>query len=136
MRIIIPIVFVCIWLSGYSLMAQTETDKECGTVALQELKQKRFPGRNLILEFEQQLERKQRERLEQFGKIRPFSSQQEVYRIPVVVHVLHRGEPYGEGANIPDEQILEQIRILNEDFRRLNPDAAIRRKPFNPWLQT
>ena len=42
----------------------------------------------------------------------------EIYRIPVVVHVLHTGEAIGEGANISDEQILSQIRVLNEDFRR------------------
>ncbi|NVJ87093.1 MAG: T9SS type A sorting domain-containing protein [Algoriphagus sp.] len=43
--------------------------------------------------------------------------------IPVVVHVVHNGTPEGEGANIPFSQIENQIRILNEDFNRLNPDA-------------
>ncbi|RIW13178.1 T9SS C-terminal target domain-containing protein [Algoriphagus lacus] len=43
--------------------------------------------------------------------------------IPVVVHVIHTGTPVGTGTNIPDAQIAEQIRILNEDFRRLNADA-------------
>lgn len=43
--------------------------------------------------------------------------------IPVVVHVIHNGTAMGSGANIPDSQIFEQIRILNEDFRRKNPDA-------------
>ncbi|MFN3997332.1 choice-of-anchor J domain-containing protein [Algoriphagus sp.] len=43
--------------------------------------------------------------------------------IPVVVHVIHNGTPVGSGANIPDTQIFEQIRVLNEDFRRLNADA-------------
>lgn len=38
----------------------------------------------------------------------------QVYEIPVVVHVIHNGEE----ANIPDEQILSQIRVINEDFRR------------------
>ncbi len=42
----------------------------------------------------------------------------EVYRIPVVVHVLHTGEPLGEGFNFSDERIRGQIRTLNEDFRR------------------
>lgn len=44
-------------------------------------------------------------------------------KIPVVVHVIHNGTSVGMGANIPDSQISEQIRILNEDFRRLNADA-------------
>ncbi len=43
--------------------------------------------------------------------------------IPVVVHIIHNGTALGSSANIPDAQIFEQIRILNEDFRRLNPDS-------------
>ncbi|MBW3544770.1 MAG: zinc metalloprotease, partial [Bacteroidetes bacterium] len=43
------------------------------------------------------------------------------YIIPVVVHVVHRqGEAVGEGANIPEAQILSQLKILNDDFRALN----------------
>lgn len=41
-----------------------------------------------------------------------------LYRIAVVVHVIHIGEPEGEGTNLSRERIEEQIRILNEDFRR------------------
>jgi len=40
------------------------------------------------------------------------------YKIPVVVHVLHSGEPVGEGFNYSVARIESQIRILNEDFRR------------------
>ncbi|MDI1322457.1 MAG: M43 family zinc metalloprotease [Algoriphagus sp.] len=43
--------------------------------------------------------------------------------IPVVVHVIHSGQAEGTGVNIPLSQIEAQIRILNEDFRRLNADA-------------
>lgn len=48
----------------------------------------------------------------------------EVRVIPVVVHVIHTGSPLGTGTNIPLSQIESQIRTLNEDFRRLNPDAS------------
>jgi Pregnancy-associated plasma protein-A len=41
-----------------------------------------------------------------------------IYRIPVVVHVLHLGEPIGEGYNHSIERVRGQIRTLNEDFRR------------------
>lgn len=41
-----------------------------------------------------------------------------VYRLPVVVHVVHRGEPIGTGYNLSLEQIESQIRVLNEDYRR------------------
>ncbi len=58
--------------------------------------------------------------------------QNEPRLIPVVVHVIHNGTPVGSGANIPDSQILEQIRILNEDFRRLNADAVRTPAEFLP----
>lgn len=51
------------------------------------------------------------------------SLENEVRVIPVVVHVVHNGEDIGVGNNIPEIQILNQIRTLNEDFRRLNPDT-------------
>jgi Pregnancy-associated plasma protein-A/Secretion system C-terminal sorting domain len=41
-----------------------------------------------------------------------------LYQIPVVVHILHLGEPVGEGFNYSIERIESQIRTLNEDFRR------------------
>jgi hypothetical protein len=42
-----------------------------------------------------------------------------VYTIPVVVHVIHSGEAIGVGPNISDAQVLSQIKVLNEDFRRM-----------------
>ena len=41
-----------------------------------------------------------------------------VKRIPAVVHVIHNGESVGTGSNISYDQILSQIEVLNEDFRR------------------
>jgi len=46
--------------------------------------------------------------------------------IPVVVHVLHECGP----ENISKAQILDGIRVLNEDYRRLNADAAYTPVPF------
>ncbi len=43
----------------------------------------------------------------------------DIYMIPVVVHVVYKTE----AQNISDIEIFEQINILNEDFRRLNPDS-------------
>jgi len=42
-----------------------------------------------------------------------------VYNIPVVVHVIHNGTAVGTGANIADAQIISQITVLNQDFRRM-----------------
>lgn len=46
------------------------------------------------------------------------------YKIPVVVHVIHNGEPIGVGPNISEAQILSQIKVLNADFNRQNADAT------------
>lgn len=43
-----------------------------------------------------------------------------VYIVPVVFHILHVGGP----ENISDAQIFDQMRILNEDFRKLNADTS------------
>jgi hypothetical protein len=53
-----------------------------------------------------------------------FRTEEQVYRIPVIVHVMHYGEPIGTGTNISAAQIQSQIEVLNEDFRRLNPDRT------------
>lgn len=44
----------------------------------------------------------------------------QVLRIPVVFHVFHENG----SENISRAQILDQMRILNEDFRRLNKDTG------------
>ena len=51
----------------------------------------------------------------------------DLYVLPVVVHVIHTGDPYGTGVNITDEQIFSAIEALNEDFRKIpgtNGDGA------------
>ncbi|MGM0478221.1 MAG: zinc-dependent metalloprotease [Bacteroidota bacterium] len=41
------------------------------------------------------------------------------YTIPVVFHIIHAGGP----ENISDEQVEDCIRIMNEDYQKLNADA-------------
>ncbi|WP_435625555.1 M43 family zinc metalloprotease [Flagellimonas sp.] len=43
---------------------------------------------------------------------------EEVFRVPVVVHIIHSGHEAGEENNLSDERVIRQIEILNEDFRR------------------
>lgn len=52
-----------------------------------------------------------------------------VHTIPVVVHVIHSGEPIGEGTNIPDAQVFAAIQRVNARFSSLigqGPDIGIR----------
>jgi hypothetical protein len=51
------------------------------------------------------------------------------FTIPVVVHVIHNGEPIGTGANISDAQVLSQIQVLNEDFRRITGSNGFNNDP-------
>jgi subtilisin-like proprotein convertase family protein len=41
------------------------------------------------------------------------------YQVPVVVHVLHRGEAVGTGTNISDEAVKNGIKWLNEYWRKI-----------------
>lgn len=52
----------------------------------------------------------------------------EVYRIPVVFHVIYNNDE----QNVPDEKILDQLAILNQDYNRLNPDTVNTRSEFLP----
>jgi PKD repeat protein len=41
-----------------------------------------------------------------------------IYRIPVVVHVIHLGEAVGTGTNISDQQIYSAIKSINDAYRK------------------
>ncbi len=51
-------------------------------------------------------------------------AQQVIYNIPVVVHVIHNGDPINNSGaagneNISDAQALSQINVMNEDYRKM-----------------
>lgn len=48
-----------------------------------------------------------------------------VYTIPVVFHVIHKGESVGSGTNISDAQLLSAIDALNRDYRETSADGGI-----------
>ena len=52
--------------------------------------------------------------------------QNNVHIIPVVVHVIYNDAV----GNISDNQVLDAIRVLNEDFRRMNADTVNTRTTF------
>lgn len=76
---------------------------------------KNDPNRATIEEFEAWLAPK----VEEIKKSMLDSpNEPTIITIPIVVHVIHNGEPLNSGANISDAQILSQITVLNQDFRR------------------
>jgi PKD repeat protein len=48
--------------------------------------------------------------------------------IPIVFHIIHNNGP----ENISEAQVLDQVRILNEDFRLLNSDTSLIVQAFKP----
>jgi len=88
-------------------------------------------GYDIVLEkLEQEGKLKNYSRIFEAAKLRGAESRQarneEIYTIPVVVHVVWKEEE----QNLPDSVILSQIEVLNEDYRRLNPDAGNIRSVF------
>lgn len=111
------------------LFQHLHAQKRCATVENQQLKQAAGKIFETTDQFEQALAKKISAR-----KKNPLQNLtlEEPYRIPVVVHVIHNGEAIGVGRNIPDEQIISQIEVLNKDFNRLNTDASNTPAEFLP----
>lgn len=62
--------------------------------------------------------------LKQSQPVNNGRTENDILQIPLIFHVIHHGEPVGQGCNIAAEQIFSQIEVLNEDFRRKNADAS------------
>lgn len=52
-------------------------------------------------------------------QLNPQPKSAATYRIPVVVHVLHKGEAIGVGTNVSDDVIRSSIQYLNENYRKI-----------------
>ncbi len=96
----------------------TLAQEKCGTMMLPQNVTYRAEQAEV---FETWLAQKSQERRLQRASLR---STEEEYTIPVVVHIIHNGESLGNGANIPTDQVLGQIDVLNADYRRTNDDAS------------
>ncbi len=103
-----------------------QAQNHCGTVQYTKMMQ----NKNIINETTEGFEQWMKTKLSKKGKRK--REEAEVINIPVVVHIIHNGEPVGFGLNIPDEQIFSQIEVLNEDFRRLNDDRVNTPTTFEP----
>ena len=116
------------WLAGSFLSlltvvagAQNTPDnvlQRCGTVERERVLQHRNPNRQRQLnELNRRLEQAQTS-----GMLLRQAADDAIYRIPVVVHVVHSTASNEIGGiangNISDEQIASQIQVLNEDYRR------------------
>lgn len=110
-------------------LQNTSAQERCATVKYEELRHLKNPALEQNIEFENWLNKKlTKPKQKTLGAQRTSGA---TYEIPVVVHVIHNGEPVGTGTNISDAQIQSQINVLNKDFKRLNLDASNTPAEFN-----
>lgn len=90
--------------------------------------QRYLPGNEFFERWVEKMHEAERNKLVPFGTKETGDPD----LIPIVVHVIHNGEPYGVGTNITNEQIYSQIEVLNEDFKRMNSDTIDTQPEFVP----
>lgn len=110
--LLIP-VFIIVFGNNVSYSQRT-----CGAMEVLEEQKKEDPTLEIRM---QQIE----EATKRFLRNNPYRAVVGVITIPIVIHVVYENAT----ENISDAQILSQIQILNEDFRRMNSDAD------NIWSQ-
>lgn len=135
---IFTLIFMCFCFAAsssgqvfFGQLYQTEHvhDQSCATYHLENVLEEKYG----ILNKSENFEAWMKEKIEERKRNQNIQRRQEDIRvIPIVIHVIHNGTPIGTGANIPLEQIESQIRVLNEDFRRMNPDAIQTPAEFLP----
>ena len=73
----------------------------------------------------QKLIQSSEQRLTTYLSIPRTRSSNDIYTIPVVVHVLHTGESIGNGTNISDAQIQSSIDNLNDVYRGRTTNSPV-----------
>lgn len=96
------------------LKTTVPTYRTCHTTEHQHALEQKYQLPSLE-EYESKFKEIQAEYLKSVAFQRTSSS---VITIPVIVHVVHNNEQIGSGANISQAQVISQIDVLNEDFRR------------------
>lgn len=89
----------------------------CATTEYEQLLQQKYPKRATQQQFEEWLA--PRVEAAKARRLTPPPGTTQVVTIPVVVHVIHSGDAVGVDENIADAQVLSQITVLNQDFRRM-----------------
>lgn len=105
-------------LFGKNKVIKTGTVIRCASTEYEEYLQSKNPNRLSDSEFEQWITPKIALEKEKRKNAPKDSRVNAVITIPVVVHVIHNGDLLGTDENIFDEQVISQIQVLNEDFRR------------------
>ena len=98
---------------------KTQAQDRCGTVEYTKI----LLEKNLIRDNDRKFEKWLSQRK---VNISSRVSAAAIFRIPVVVHVVHNGEAVGSGSNISDAQIASQIRSRDHPLERSITTSAAR----------
>lgn len=90
----------------------------CVTVENEALLQSQYSERASKEEFEAWLAPKVLKVKQKLAMSNGKTMVNDVVTIPVVVHVIHNGDPIGVSENISYNRVLSQITVLNQDYRR------------------
>jgi len=123
--IFIPGILFFLLINSFNSIAQ----ERCGTVEYDNYRKRSNPNLEDERSFEDWLKQKQYQRDWESSFLRTDAL---VITIPIVIHVVHNGEVVGTDSNLSDAQIMSQIDVLNEDFRRMNADTTHTPSMFLP----
>lgn len=116
--------FLCLFV----INIQAQSEKHCFTTEVMNAWLNADPARKAAFEHQQQLA-KTADSIAFLNGYKKYSNKTAAapaYTIPVVFHVLHMNGP----ENISDAQIQDAVAVLNQDYRKLNPDTVSIVPPF------
>lgn len=91
---------------------QKNANAQCGTTEYLEWLQAQYPNEfPEETQFEQWMQTK-------IAATKAQKNPSTVFQIPIIFHIIHNGEPIGQGTNVHSEYIYAQIEQLNDDFRK------------------
>ncbi len=121
--------FTCLLLLKISIFAQHKPLAKCGTICYQ----KTEDFKTNQAKFQQKITAKIALSKNKRNAI------EEIIRIPVVVHVIHKNVSGTIGgptnSNISEAQIESQIKVLNEDYRRKSGTLGFNNNPVGADMQ-
>lgn len=124
------------WVIPASILLTTITpalfgQDRCGTVPYT----KKLRDDHKLEESDRQFEEWLKDKTD--NRIITLGTEETTFRVPVVVHIIYSNNDgsftnNGQRVVVSDEQILSQIKVLNDDFNRLNADASNTPAEFLP----
>ena len=113
-------IFLLLMFVSLCTFAQTQNIIKCYTTEHMEELRRQNPSMPTDADFEREMATLLRQRADNPN----INARVGPYVIPVIVHVLHTGQAVGTSPNISAGQVQSQIRVINEDFNRTNPDRT------------